>query len=112
MKPDAGLSAAPSLRRHRDIDGTLNRPQQLPGHGGAHVTEDSARPACEHGCHPSPLGVVGDVPDRVDPPVKPMQASRASALRDGVPSQPGGQKLAMGDRSMLTGGDCRDLEIP
>ena len=75
------------------------------------MTERRARPARDHGRHPRPLIAEARVPDRVDPPVDPVQPSGADAPRDTTLCQTSAGQLPKPDYSMLCRGNLRHKRV-
>ena len=78
--------------------------------GGA-MTEDSAMPRGEHGCHPPTLSCEDPVADGIDAVVNRMQAAEAPAFLDRVRGNPGTEQLLSGDNAVLPVRKCRDHPI-
>jgi hypothetical protein len=73
MDSNAAPPRTPTVMRHRNVDGTANRPQQTPKSCSGRVAQNRPLPTCQDRCHPPTVKIDRLMPNGVDAAVDAVQ---------------------------------------
>ena len=93
------------------MDGTIDRPQQLPKRRRGPVAEHCGLSIRKYGCHPAAVQVTDRVPYGIDTSMHPMQTTTLRALRHSSAAKPRLFKLPKRDHPMLPTSNRSDQGI-
>jgi hypothetical protein len=111
MEVDAATAGAAGGGWDGDVDGAVDRPQELPEDRGGGVAQDGAGAAGEHGGHEAPVEAQAAVADGVDASVDAVETAARNSIPNRSRTQTSGFELPARYRTMLAPGDPRYLRI-